>query len=199
MPSNLPAHYYGSYNASPDEARSRIRSAETPVSGPPVIFITLFDAQMNMSVRSFYASLVGQGHACKVIRFGHTVPYEHNLDYSLFQTVQVKFPLARPPLEVSYVENLKESLARFQPLWVGLNVVSPHNHTARKLTAAIRESVDCPIVWGGMMATNEPEWAIRYADAVCVGEGERMVVEYTRMLKSGRIELDSIPDRKSVV
>ncbi|MEQ8820515.1 MAG: radical SAM protein [Sumerlaeia bacterium] len=172
--------------ATAEEACQRVRDASTPVSGPPVVLITLYDGQMNISMRYLYAALVGGGHSAKIIRFGHTVPYEHNLDYSLFQTLKVKFPLARPAYREADAEALVERVAALEPLWVGLNVIAPHNHVAADLTRRLRERLGggVALVWGGYMAINEPEWCLQHADAVCVGEGEEVAVEISGRLKA---------------
>ncbi len=180
------------WETTPEQARVRTRAHMPGVTGPPVVLITLYDGQMNISMRYLYGALTGAGVLTKVIRFGHTVPYEHSLDYSLFQTMKVKFPLARPPVDEADVETLLRTVKELGPCWIGFNVIAPHNHVAARLTQRLREVVDCPIAWGGYMAINEPEWCLQHADVVCVGEGERVVVELTEAIRNGSRDFSRI-------
>ena len=53
------------------------------------------------------------------------------------------------------------------------------------------QQLHIPIIWGGIYATLNPEDAIRFADIVCIGEGENALSELVEIFVSGR-------DRKDV-
>lgn len=64
---------------------------------------------------------------------------------------------------------------------IGISCYSQTSHKAIQLIEALR-SLKIPIVWGGCHATLDPEDCIRYADIVCVGEGEGALVDLSQFL-----------------
>jgi radical SAM superfamily enzyme YgiQ (UPF0313 family) len=184
---DLPFH-----RATPEEAARRIRTPDMKVAGPPVLLVTLYDGLMNHSLRPLYAALTGEGHLAKVMHFGKTVAYEHDLDYSLFQTLKVKFPLARPSATDEELAAFANWVRELSPCIAGFNVIAPLGEIAARLTRIVREVSGAHVVWGGYMAINEPEWCLQHADSVCVGEGEQLIVELTNAIKSGEEDFTHI-------
>jgi anaerobic magnesium-protoporphyrin IX monomethyl ester cyclase len=64
--------------------------------------------------------------------------------------------------------------------------MSTHAEYTRNLIQAVRlKNPAAFIVWGGIHCIVDPEDAIRYADAVCVGEGEKAFPEFLSLLMAG--------------
>jgi anaerobic magnesium-protoporphyrin IX monomethyl ester cyclase len=69
---------------------------------------------------------------------------------------------------------------------VGITVMTSSFRLARQLSEAIHAAHDVPIIWGGIHPTVRPEECLRYADLVCIGEGEESMVELAQRLAAGR-------------
>jgi radical SAM superfamily enzyme YgiQ (UPF0313 family) len=70
---------------------------------------------------------------------------------------------------------------------VCLSSMSTHASSCKRLIQAIRRTNPRAFVlWGGIHCIVHPEDAIRHADAVCTGEGERPFEEFLRLLREGR-------------
>ncbi len=69
---------------------------------------------------------------------------------------------------------------------VGISFMSNYYERAIQLTRAIKSNLSTPVIWGGIHPTVMPEESLRYADMVCVGEGEDALLELlTRMGNGG--------------
>jgi len=91
------------------------------------------------------------------------------------QEVKILF-LAKPYGAVENEEELgqiSDLIDKLQPDLVGLSLMSNHFFRARRITAAIKKSFpSLLVIWGGIHPTIDPEGGLKYADLVCVGEGE---------------------------
>lgn len=68
----------------------------------------------------------------------------------------------------------------------GLSVYYAFFDAARLLTVRIKERLGIPVVWGGRYPTLNPEACIEFTDMLCIGEGERVVVELADKMSSGK-------------
>lgn len=68
---------------------------------------------------------------------------------------------------------------------VGISLMSSYFLQAIQLTKALRKRGASLIVWGGIHPTFSPEECLKYADAVCIGEGELSMLELTEKLQKG--------------
>jgi radical SAM superfamily enzyme YgiQ (UPF0313 family) len=83
------------------------------------------------------------------------------------------------------IDTIASHLAKSE--MVCFSSMSTHAEYARNLIQAVRiKNPRAFIVWGGIHCTIDPEDAIRYADAVCVGEGEKAFPEFLGLFKEGR-------------
>lgn len=88
-------------------------------------------------------------------------------------------------------ERGRACLGRFveehRPGLVGVGLMSVEYRRARALTRTLRE-LGCvaPVVWGGIHPTLDPEPCLADADYVCVGEGERCLLELIEHLEHRR-------------
>lgn len=78
-----------------------------------------------------------------------------------------------------------------QPDLITMSVMAPYVIHARALTEALRAISDAPIVLGGKFPTISPDEAMDFADYVCKGEGELVLIETYERLKAGE-SLDGI-------
>ncbi|MBN1356881.1 cobalamin-dependent protein [bacterium] len=96
------------------------------------------------------------------------------------------------PGEFNQVETREETrkIARwiggFEPDLIGFSLMSSHMVRTVNLHRAIRETVQCPIIWGGIHPTLQPEECLEYADMVCMGEGEYPMLDLVGELAAGK-------------
>jgi radical SAM superfamily enzyme YgiQ (UPF0313 family) len=89
------------------------------------------------------------------------------------------------PYSGKAVQNLID-LCRDSDL-VGFSFMTNFFLKVRDLTGKIKQQLDTPVIWGGIHATVRPEESIRYADMLCIGEGEDALLELAEKWKSGDI------------
>ena len=66
---------------------------------------------------------------------------------------------------------------------IGIGLMTNYFDNARQITSHLKETVAAPILWGGVHATIRPEECIRFADMVCVGDGEEAVLELVQRIE----------------
>jgi radical SAM superfamily enzyme YgiQ (UPF0313 family) len=82
--------------------------------------------------------------------------------------------------------SVHEQLAQLaqDSLYVGISLITPTFHKAREFTQQLRLRLpQVPILWGGVHANVKPNECLQFADMVCVGEGENLVVELAERLR----------------
>jgi len=76
---------------------------------------------------------------------------------------------------------------------IGISLLSNYFVQASKLTEYLRTSSHAMILWGGVHPTFRPEECLRAgADAVCIGEGEKAVLELIQKIEAGKPFLDTM-------
>jgi radical SAM superfamily enzyme YgiQ (UPF0313 family) len=84
------------------------------------------------------------------------------------------------------LENLRAFLEGQHPDIIGLSLTSLEYPSARSLTALLKEWFpEIPVIWGGMHPTIAPEMCVEYADFVCVGEGEYVMLDIANAIERG--------------
>jgi radical SAM superfamily enzyme YgiQ (UPF0313 family) len=96
-----------------------------------------------------------------------------------------------------YRENrLLPSIVKFikdyNPDLIGIGLLSTEFHNAVRITDQLRQAFRIPIIWGGIHVTLYPEECLKYADYICVGDGEYAIVSLLNHLKDNGTE--NIPD-----
>ncbi len=83
---------------------------------------------------------------------------------------------------------IKEDLTAFAPDLVAFSIVTNQYRFAREIARDVKDYCDAPIVCGGIHPTMDPEGVLGEDcfDYVCVGEGERALVELADALDGGR-------------
>jgi len=69
---------------------------------------------------------------------------------------------------------------------VGITLMTNYMDNAVQITRHLRQAVRAPIAWGGIHPTVRPDECLRYADVVCVGEGEEAIRELAQHLAAGQ-------------
>ncbi|MFC2149548.1 B12-binding domain-containing radical SAM protein [Candidatus Auribacterota bacterium] len=81
---------------------------------------------------------------------------------------------------------LLDQLEKQKPDLIGIGLKSSQFEMARRITKAIKDRLDIPIIWGGAHPTIDPENCIKHADMVCVGEGAEALLELSQRIKEGK-------------
>jgi radical SAM superfamily enzyme YgiQ (UPF0313 family) len=79
---------------------------------------------------------------------------------------------------------VSEFISSYNPDLIGVSLMSIEYYPAKNLSHLLKERFDIPIIWGGVHAIIKPEECIRYADYVCIGEGEHAVVSLLNHLSA---------------
>lgn len=69
---------------------------------------------------------------------------------------------------------------------IGISLLSSAFRNSRQITEALRKEINCPIIWGGKHPTVDPEECIKYADMICLSEGEDTLTEIIENIISGK-------------
>jgi len=74
---------------------------------------------------------------------------------------------------------------------IGINGLSENYSKTVIFLNSIRNKIKKPVIWGGIHATLNPQDCIKYADIVCVGEGEEAIVELAAKMEANE-KIDDI-------
>lgn len=69
---------------------------------------------------------------------------------------------------------------------IGISLMTNFFDNAVQLSKKISKDLKAPVLWGGIHPTIRPEECLKYADMVCIGEGEKPLVDLARRMKEGR-------------
>lgn len=83
------------------------------------------------------------------------------------------------------IEFLVQRIIHFNPAVVGISVMSAFFELAAEVTKKIKAQSHALVLWGGIHPTIRPEQCLSFADAVCLGEGEKAVVELAEKASQG--------------
>lgn len=82
------------------------------------------------------------------------------------------------------LNTLISSLKERDTSLVGIQLVTDNYLSAASITKAIKEKLKLPVIWGGVHASIRPEECLRYADMVCIGEGEEALLDIAKNIFS---------------
>jgi radical SAM superfamily enzyme YgiQ (UPF0313 family) len=69
---------------------------------------------------------------------------------------------------------------------VGISFMSNYLDRAMQLCRTIKRSLDVPLILGGVHPTVMPKECLKFADIVCVGEGEEAILELVERMEKGK-------------
>ncbi len=161
-----------------------------------VAFIKLFTG-LNLGVTQLAGELQRAGHETRIIYFKDYVvlPQEQAAQAPQTDLCGVWIAARARKMNINCYDPFTEdeyalllsALEEFQPDLIGFGLTTVPLRECAETTRRVRERFpDVPIIWGGAGPTIEPERALEHADLVCVGEGERMIVELAEALDAGR-------------
>ena len=122
-------------------------------------------------VRSLQASLKAAGHDVRLVLFPGSIGLSQEDGSYVYRYTDAVIGQA---LELAAGADL-----------VGVSFFTNYFDRAIQLTAAVRERLGIPVVWGGIHATVRPIEALEHADFVCRGEGEAALDALARALEAG--------------
>lgn len=159
-----------------------------------ITFITLYDKGC-LGVRYISSFLKKEGHSTSIIYLGRhegrvkdkrdAFVKDNNLWIGVTEYGTNLIRSYSDPIGKKDIDILIGLLKKQRPDIIGFSLRTMFLDTAIDLTARIRDKLNIPIVYGGIAATGEPERCIRYADMVCIGEGERSMLELANCLDEG--------------
>jgi len=102
--------------------------------------------------------------------------------------------LLRATIDLSHTE-VTEAVRSIEPDLIGVSLTTRQWLRARTLLHEVRQSVDVPVIAGGLHATFAPETILDQPafDYVCLGEGEEATLDLVRALTTDK-STDSIPN-----
>lgn len=68
---------------------------------------------------------------------------------------------------------------------IGVSFMSQYFDRAAQVTEHLKKNSSQPIIWGGIHPTYRPEQSLEYCDIVCIGEGERAVIDLAWKISRG--------------
>jgi radical SAM superfamily enzyme YgiQ (UPF0313 family) len=109
----------------------------------------------------------------------------HDIDLLFVPFVPLEKRKTFHPHKKFFDENLvKQIITPINPLvrekeygLIGVSFTTNFFDHARMITQQIKSEFDVPVIWGGIHPTVSPEECLDYADMVCKGEGEEVVLE----------------------
>lgn len=138
-----------------------------------VVLVALYDLD-SFPVRTLHAILKEAGFNVHTIFFKHLNP-NNTMDFAKDEEIGC----------------LVDMIKGLNPILVGISLRSTHFKLACKMTKEIKTNVSAPVIWGGVHPTIRPGQCIKFADIVCVGEGEGPIVDLATKLSKGE-EIDRI-------
>lgn len=70
---------------------------------------------------------------------------------------------------------------------IGISIASPYFYIATRVTEIVRENSNAVVLFGGIQPTLEPTLCLKYADVVCIGDGEQPINELIDSMGKGKI------------
>jgi len=97
---------------------------------------------------------------------------------------KVKIIFITSPLGTTYSDEMLDGVINIckGSAFVGISVMTNFFSNAVQITERIKETLDMPIIWGGIHPTIRPLECLNHADIVCIGEGEEAIVEFANKI-----------------
>ncbi len=129
------------------------------ISNKRIVLISVCNQQA-LNIRPIYEQLLNNGFKAYMIHFG-------NFD----------FIYTKPPSKEDY-DILIDVLKEINPEIVGISSVTLGFDISKKIISKLRENINPQLIlFGGIHARIKPEDCIKYADVVCIGEGDESIPE----------------------
>lgn len=147
------------------------------------VFISLYD-EFSPGIRTLIATLKRAGHFAALICFKSYSQYPLDDVKEFYEGMHIQvLPCGDFVNSYSYPATpcedrlLLDLIGKLQPDLVGIGLTYVQTVAARRLSALIKKELGLPIIWGGPYPTTSPEECLDYADYVCRGEAEDVVLD----------------------
>jgi len=136
-----------------------------------ISLISPYDTISNYGLRLISAYMKEKGHKVKLI----FLPYRRTFSGHFYKDL--------------YSETVFEDLLDLcqDSDLIGFSVMTNYFLKVKDLTMKLKHRSDIPIIWGGIHPSVKPEECLKYADFICIGEGEEAILELADKWKSGDI------------
>ena len=118
-----------------------------------------------------------------------------SLHYSLLKDGHNSYLLHLPhfnPDDKIALEYTGRFILKASPAFIGISLMSTEYHSVSYLTKYLKNRFkSIPVIWGGVHPTICPEMCVDKADYVCIGEGERTIIDIAKAV-SGNNDLRNI-------
>lgn len=131
-----------------------------------IALISPYNDITSLGVRSISACLKKAGHRTRLIFLASSSP-----------AGQTKY-------DSRVLEQLIE-LCNHSDL-IGISLMTNFFESMAHLTSELKSNLDIPVIWGGIHPSSCPEECLRYADMVCIGDGEGAIVEIANRMAEDR-------------
>lgn len=132
-----------------------------------IVLISLAEDIAALGVRSLAAYLKQYGHSVRLI-FLRGLSKKSNYIYQYPESV------IKEVIELCQGSNL-----------IGISVYTNYWDRVVQLTKELKAKLPQPILWGNLHPTVRPEESLRYADMICLGEGEEALLELVNKMEQG--------------
>ena len=89
------------------------------------------------------------------------------------------------PEDGDALKNISEFIRETDPMFIGISLLSLEYYGVCRLTEYLKNHFkSIPVIWGGIHPTISPETCLDYADYVCVGEGEKTILDIANAFKN---------------
>lgn len=122
-------------------------------------------------------------HSKKYVEAGREV---EEYDWTGIDVKGNPFRMSRgPDLTVQEQRLFLLLIDRINPDLIGFTVTQPFERSIGRLSRLIRDRFTIPIIWGGAGPTSGPRRFSQWCEFVCVGEGDRAIVDMAARIDNG--------------
>lgn len=83
-----------------------------------------------------------------------------------------------------YNEKVLEGLLEVShdALFIGISLMTNFFERAKQVSLFLKKYLKVPVIWGGIHTALEPDECLRYADMICIGEAEKVIVPFAKAI-----------------
>lgn len=143
-----------------------------------IVLISFYNLE-SLGVRTIHSILKKEGFEVYSVFFGR---------------LKKNFTLNVPRINKKDIDVLLDFIIKIDSFLVGISLNSIFFDLTSDITTKIKKQTDSTVIWGGIHPTSQPEQCLKFADAVCIGEGDGAITELANKLSLG----NSISEIKNI-
>lgn len=134
-----------------------------------IVLISPYGGITNLGIRYLASSLKKKKHSVKLVFLPERLGKRGDFD----------------DVNSSYSKIVLKGLERIcqKADLIGISVMTPYFQKAVGLTKFLKRKIKAPVIWGGIHPTVEPKECLKYADFICLGEGEEALLELVEKMR----------------